>query len=129
MVATDVGSGLGHHGEIAMPRGQYQSAIVDGSAQLIREIVRQEVRAALAEHMKAQQRATAKVGRIGLRIEDACEAAGVGETVLRAAIRAGTLRARKRGRSTIILEPDLRQYLASLPLAERGNGRTEGLPR
>jgi excisionase family DNA binding protein len=53
-----------------------------------------------------------------LSIQEACSAAGISRTSLYAAIRAGELRALKRGRRTIILANDLRRYLESLPALE-----------
>jgi hypothetical protein len=109
---------------------QYQSGIVDGLHQLVREAVREElqsireavqkeIRAALVEYDRTRERASATVGRIGMRVEDACEATGIGETILRAAIRTGQLRARKRGRSLIVLQSDLQAYLDALPPVPR----------
>ena len=61
--------------------------------------------------------APATAGKIAHSIDGACEAAGVGRTSIYEAIRAGALKARKLGRRTIILDEDLRAWLASLPLA------------
>ena len=58
-----------------------------------------------------------EVGKIAHSVDGACDAAGVGRTSIYEAIRAGELKARKLGRRTIILDDDLRQWLASLPLA------------
>ena len=49
-------------------------------------------------------------------IADACAVARVGKTALYEAINSGKLPARKRGRRTLILGADLRQYLEKLPL-------------
>jgi excisionase family DNA binding protein len=54
-------------------------------------------------------------GKIAHSVDSACEAADVGRTSIYEAIRAGELKARKLGRRTIILDDDLREWLASLP--------------
>ncbi len=46
--------------------------------------------------------------------EAQAEGAG-GKTAIYAAIKSGALKARKRGRNTVILAADLTQYLESLP--------------
>ena len=48
-------------------------------------------------------------------IAEAVEAGAGSRTVVYEAINAGTLRAKKRGKRTIILAADLAQYLESLP--------------
>ena len=48
-------------------------------------------------------------------IEDITWLANCGRTTIYAAIKSGTLKARKIGRRTIILDEDLRGWLASLP--------------
>ena len=48
-------------------------------------------------------------------IAEACAAARAGRTSIYEAIRAGALRAVKRGRRTIVLAHDLHRYLESLP--------------
>ena len=52
---------------------------------------------------------------LGYTIDGAVAASGIGRTKLYDAIRAGKLRAKKCGRRTIILEEDLRAFLAALP--------------
>jgi excisionase family DNA binding protein len=52
---------------------------------------------------------------LAFSITEACEAAQAGRTVLYAAIRNGELRAVKRGRRTLILADDLRNWLKGLP--------------
>lgn len=51
--------------------------------------------------------------------DDSARVAGCGRTLIFEAIRKGKLKARKRGRKTLILDDDLRAWLASLPPVER----------
>jgi excisionase family DNA binding protein len=48
-------------------------------------------------------------------IREACEVSGIGRTSLYELLKTGTLRARKHGKRTLILDSDLRNWLASLP--------------
>jgi hypothetical protein len=48
-------------------------------------------------------------------IDQAVQATGIGRTGLYEAIRSGQLRARKYGKRTLILAPDLGAFLSSLP--------------
>jgi excisionase family DNA binding protein len=48
-------------------------------------------------------------------IEDTAKRAGCGRTTIYAEIGAGRLKARKIGRRTVILDQDLRGWLAALP--------------
>lgn len=54
--------------------------------------------------------------REGLSILEACQVAGFGRTKIYEAIGAGTLKARKFGKRTIILRSDLQAFLANLPV-------------
>jgi hypothetical protein len=51
-------------------------------------------------------------------IEDTALLAKCGRTTIYAAIKSGALKARKIGRRTIVLDNDLRGWLASLPMRE-----------
>ncbi|WP_369721167.1 helix-turn-helix domain-containing protein [Bradyrhizobium sp. LLZ17] len=51
-------------------------------------------------------------------IPETCTRAKVGRTVVYEAIRSGALRAVKRGRRTLILDEDLRQWVHSFPPLE-----------
>ena len=55
------------------------------------------------------------MGKLAFSIAEATEAGGGSRTMLYEAINVGTLKAKKRGRSTVILAVDLVQYLESLP--------------
>jgi excisionase family DNA binding protein len=56
--------------------------------------------------------------QLALTIPEACAAARVGKTVLYQAISSGALRARKRGRRTLVLPVDLREWVERLPKVE-----------
>jgi excisionase family DNA binding protein len=53
--------------------------------------------------------------QLALTIPEACAAARVGKTALYEAIASGALRARKRGRRTLVLPVDLREWVEQLP--------------
>ena len=53
--------------------------------------------------------------KMAYSIREAVEAGAGSRSVIYENIKSGTLKARKRGRSTIILAADLAQYLESLP--------------
>jgi excisionase family DNA binding protein len=55
---------------------------------------------------------------IAFNISEACAAARASRTTVYEAIKAGQLRALKRGRRTIVLASDLRAWLESLPRLE-----------
>lgn len=56
-----------------------------------------------------------QIAPMALKISEACAASRCGRTTIYEAIRRGELRALKRGKSTLILEVDLRRWLESLP--------------
>jgi excisionase family DNA binding protein len=51
-------------------------------------------------------------------IPEACSGAKIGRTALYEAIRSGALRAVKRGKRTLILDEDLREFVRSWPQLE-----------
>ncbi len=53
--------------------------------------------------------------KMAYSIREAVEAGAGSRTVVYGAIKSGALKARKRGRSTVILAPDLAEYLQGLP--------------
>jgi excisionase family DNA binding protein len=55
------------------------------------------------------------IAPLALKISEACAASRCGRTTVYEAIKSGELRAVKRGKSTLILESDLRRWLESLP--------------
>ncbi|HEX9073251.1 MAG TPA: DNA-binding protein [Pseudolabrys sp.] len=55
---------------------------------------------------------------LGLTVEAAVAASGIGRTLIFRAIQRGQLKARKYGRRTIILPCDLTDFLESLPVKE-----------
>ena len=57
------------------------------------------------------------IPKLGLSIDETCEASGLGRTSIYEAIGDGKLIAKKAGRRTIILPKDLKAYLESLPAA------------
>jgi excisionase family DNA binding protein len=59
-----------------------------------------------------------QIAPIALKISEVCTASRCGRTTVYEAIKRGELRALKRGKSTLILESDLRGWLESLPRIE-----------
>ena len=55
------------------------------------------------------------MAKLAYTIDEAVDAGAGGRTRIYEAIKAGKLKARKRGKRTIILAADLAQYLESLP--------------
>ena len=53
--------------------------------------------------------------KLAYTIPEAAEAGAGGRTAIYEAIKSGALKARKRGKRTVILAPDLAQYLENLP--------------
>jgi len=56
-----------------------------------------------------------QIAPMALKISEACAASRCGRTAIYQALRRGELRGMKRGKSTLILETDLRQWLEGLP--------------
>jgi excisionase family DNA binding protein len=56
-----------------------------------------------------------QLNHLALSIREACASANVGRTTIYAAIKDGSLAARKIGRRTIILNDDLRLWLETMP--------------
>ena len=55
------------------------------------------------------------MAKLAFTIAEAVEAGAGGRTAVYEAIKSGALKARKRGRSTVILAADLEEYLQNLP--------------
>jgi excisionase family DNA binding protein len=59
------------------------------------------------------------------RISEVCDRTGLGRTSIYAAIKSGSLKARKCGRTTIVLADDLQAWLMMLPALQRPLGGEE----
>ena len=72
-----------------------------------------------------------KIQAIALSIPDAVSITGIGRTSLYAAIKTGSLVARKCGKRTIILQSDLITWLNSLPASveQSNSGDGNGYPQ
>ncbi len=60
--------------------------------------------------------------KLGLSIDESCQASGLGRTKIYEAIGSGKLIAKKAGRRTIILPENLKAYLENLPAAVFASG-------
>ena len=60
--------------------------------------------------------------KLSFTIDEAVESSGIPRTKLYAALNEGRLKARKDGRTTVILGSELQRYLESLPLAPHARG-------
>jgi excisionase family DNA binding protein len=66
---------------------------------------------------------------LALTVSEACTAARVGKTALYEAIASGALIARKRGRKTLVLPSDLREWIERLPsIAAKTDIKVGGRP-
>jgi hypothetical protein len=63
--------------------------------------------------------------RLALSVQDVVVLSGLGRTLVFAAIKNGHLVARKCGRRTIVLRPDLHRWLNSLPRSDGAEGALE----
>ena len=59
--------------------------------------------------------------RLAYTVDEACEIACAGRTSIYEAINTGVLKARKRGRKTLILRSDLEQWIESLPMIDQSS--------
>jgi excisionase family DNA binding protein len=66
------------------------------------------------------------VEQLALTIPEACAAARVGRTVLYMAIASGALPARKRGRRTLVLPADLKEWVEKLPMIKAAADQAGG---
>ena len=65
-------------------------------------------------------------GKLAYSLNELCEVAAVGRTTVYAALKDGSLKARKRGRNTIILVVDALAWLHALPHYEPDKGASDG---
>ena len=63
--------------------------------------------------------------RLGLSIDECCEASSIGRTKIYQAIGSGELIAKKAGSRTIILPRHLSAFLESLPVADFTSGKAD----
>ena len=63
--------------------------------------------------------------KLGLTIDEACQASGIKRTKLYEAMGSGELIAKKVGRRTIILPEHLKDYLENLPAAVFASGEAD----
>ena len=66
-----------------------------------------------------------EVTKVGLSVDEACQASGIKRTKLYEAMGSGELIAKKAGRRTIILPEHLKDYLENLPAAVFASGEAD----
>jgi excisionase family DNA binding protein len=66
-------------------------------------------------HVRQKKERVSMESQLAYNIPEACASARIGRTTLYEAIKDGSLRAVKRGRRTLILAEDLRDWIAEFP--------------
>jgi hypothetical protein len=97
------------------PKIEKNWAISVGFGRVEQRCVRRNAGGVAGTLSAASEKASTMQNAIVHSIPEACSIACAGRTALYEAIRSGALRAVKRGRRTLILDVDLRQWVQSLP--------------
>ncbi len=79
----------------------------------------------MSDHSPNADRSPELTPKLGLSIEESCQASGIGRTKIYEAIGSGKLIAKKAGRRTIILPKHLAEYLENLPTADFASGEAD----